>query len=121
MMMRLSLWAFIFCAASCIAGCSKGNAIPTVSGTINGQPAVTLYGTTNEPVDYILLYVNGTVKEISYGGVIYNYYTSPANGVYVVISPGYGVAGIMDTVNSKTVISFNTPYNPFASQTYTSR
>ncbi len=120
-MMRILIIALIAFSALCIVACKKGDAIPTVSGTINGVPAVTLYGTTNKPVDYILIATSGVSKIISYGGVVYNYYTSPANGIYVVISPTYGVVGTMDTVNNKTVIQFTAPFNPFASSKYTSR
>ena len=120
-MMRLFFILFLAITLSGFIACKKGDAIPTVTGTINGVPAITLYGTTNEPVDYILISTSGTSKILSYGGVVYNYYNSPANGIYVVIAPAYGVAGIIDTVSGKTVIQFTAPYNPFASQNYTSR
>ena len=120
-MMRLFFLLFLAITFTGYIACKKGDAIPTVTGTVNGVPAVTLYGTTNEPVDYILLSTSGASKILSYAGQVYDYYNSPGNGIFVVISPAYGVGGIIDTIAGKTVIQFTAPYNPFASEKYTSR
>jgi len=104
--------------------CSKKNTIPTVSGTINGTPAITLYGNSNLAADYIFLSSVTATKEMSYDGNIftYSYLTTSTNEIYVIRSVNALVKGSLDTIGKQTVFTIDTSYIPtFGSTVYTSR
>jgi len=104
------------------AACSKSNAVQTVSGTINGVPALTLYGSSGEPADYVLLSTTPADKDMNYNGNTYYYYTSPDNHIFIEVAPTNVVSSTLVTTGSKTVLSISASTVPFfASTQYTSK
>ena len=118
--MKLIVSIFILFALLLFAACTK-TGIPDVSGTINGVPAITLYGTTNLPVDYILLSTDKSNKELSYSGQVYTYIYTASHRLFINVSPTIAVGGNIDTTGNKTVINLDLPIKPFASAQYSSR
>ena len=116
--------ATILCVLSPVffTACSKSNEIPTVSGTINGVPALTLYGSSGKPTDYVLLSMT-TDKQISYQGNVYSYSNiTSSNDIFITISTIYLVKGTLTTANSKTqLVIVTSPQTTFGSTLYTSK
>jgi hypothetical protein len=108
---------------ACFAACTKTNQISAVNGSINGVPALTLYGSSGKPTDYILFSTNFAVKLLSYQGQTYSYNnTSTANGIFIVVSSINVLKGTLDTSGPHTVITVdNVAPVTFASSSYSSR
>ena len=66
------------------SGCKKANEIPTVSGTINGVPAVTLYGSSGNATDYIFIVFSSssTHKLLCYQGINYVYGNTTSSTIF---------------------------------------
>lgn len=106
------------------SGCKKANEIPTVSGTIDGVPAVTLYGSSGNATDYIFIVFSNTNthKLLCYQGINYVYgNTSSSNNVSIITSSSAIVRATIDTVSSNTVLKILTYPSIFSSTQYTSR
>ncbi len=114
----------VIAIAVCVASCSKNNTIPPVSGTINGVPAITLYGSSNQPADYLFLSSVATDKELSYNGRVYPYLylTTSDTELFVMSANRALVKGSLVTTGTITVFTIDTSYTPtFGSTKYTSR
>jgi len=117
-MVRLIVLAVVFCFVSC----NKGNHILQVSGTINGEPALTLYGASNRAADYILLSKDPSIKEMVYDGVTFSYNSDPSStGVVIDLSSSMVIRGTLTTTGSKTILVIDTLNTSiFGSETYAS-
>lgn len=98
-------------------GCSK-NAQQTVTGTINGKPALTLYGNSGKTADYMLL--DSSAHEVSYDGQLYTYYTGSANAVYISVATASVVSGVLATASGQTVLTITFANTVFSSTQYAS-
>jgi len=80
---RIVIIALIVSSISLIS-CSRKNRIAPVSGTINGKPAITLYGSSYEPTDYVLIDSVTADRKLSYDGIVFDYlYTSDTDIVLI--------------------------------------
>jgi hypothetical protein len=88
-----------------LASCSKNNIIK-VSGTINGVPAITLYGNSNRQADFILLSTDPATHEISYDGIAYAYdYISTGADIFITLSPSNIQKATLTQSASTTVLT----------------
>ena len=121
--MKRIIIALLACVAICFTACKK-HEIPPVNGTINGMPALTLYGLSNNATDYVLIIVstNPADRLISYQVSTYSYINSTGDEVYIEISPTNVVKGTLTTSGGQTVLTVvNTIPPVFQSSQYTSR
>ncbi len=103
--------------------CSKKAKVEQVSGSVNGIPAITLYGNSNKPTDYIFLSSDTTQKEMSYNGVLLAYTKtgSTSTGIFILNNHIAGAKAELGWVGSKTVLTIDTAYGiNFASTQYSS-
>jgi precorrin-4 methylase len=113
----LLLWSAVW-----LAGCSKTNQIPAVSGTINGNAALTLYGTSNKATDYVLLSKVAGDNKISYQGTVYSYYfVSSATDIFITISSIATIRATLVTGTPTVLTIVSTPQGVFGSTNYSSR
>ena len=94
-----------------------------VSGTVNGIPAITLYGSSNKPADYIFLSSDSTQKAMSYNGEYLTYvYTSAASTSIFILKSSTAVARAeLIKTSSKTTLTIDTAFGfNFASTQYVS-
>jgi hypothetical protein len=118
-MMRSSFILLAVLAGILFPSCSKNNFTP-INGTINGLPALTLYGASNRPADYILIRIADRV--ISYDGETFPYYyTSIAPNIFISISPGDVQKATLDTSNPVTLIFAADTQSIFGSTIYVSK
>lgn len=97
---------------------------PPVTGTINGIPATTLYGSSGNATDYILIVISTNTNNnlISYEGHTYSYTNGSGNDVYIEISPTNVVRGTLTTSGTQTVLTVVNPSPAvFLSSQYASR
>ena len=105
----------------CFSACSKTGALQTVSGTIDGVPALTLYGNSGRPADYVFLSKDASVKKMAYNGSTYAYYNT-AQGIYITLAPYKVVSGSLAVNGSVTVLYVDTAtVHLFGSTQYTSK
>ncbi len=107
----------------CISSCSKKDKVEVVSGTVNGLAAITLYGNSNKPADYIFLSSDSTQKEMSYNGLLLTYANAGSSSTSIfILNAHVAVAKAeLGMVGSKTVLTINTAYGlNFGSTQYTS-
>jgi len=118
--MKGAITILIVFGAIYFTACSKSNKVQQVSGTINGSPALTLYGSSGNPSDYILLNTNTADKDLSYNGVLYSYITFTGNAISIIVSPNDAVNGTLTTTGSKTILTIVPTTTIFTSTQYTS-
>lgn len=111
--------------ATYIAGCSK-HSLQTENGTINGIPAITLYGSSGAESDYMFIVLTDTVadKRLFYGGTATTYtYSgiSSTNNIYVIASPVSIVNCTIDTLHAHVSLTVNTTPSIFQSTTYNAK
>lgn len=105
-----------------IMACSKSNSVQPVSGSINGVPAQTLYGSSGKATDYIFLSTVPLDYELSYGGQTYMYYYTSGNNIFIMVTSTVAVKGSLTKTGSKTSLSIdNSSPSIFASTEYTSK
>jgi hypothetical protein len=112
--------AFITLSVSFIA-CSRKNRIAPVTGTIDGKPAVTLYGSSFAPTDYILIDTIVADRKLSYDGIVFSYlYTSDTD--IVLINSGTPAAKVtLASVSPKMILKIKAIFTiTFGSPLYTS-
>ncbi len=106
----------------CVFSCSKSNKAQNVSGTINGKPAVTLYGSSNKPADYIFISADPAVKEMSYNGVGLTYANATSPEIFIIEGSVAVAKGRLDTISSVVTLTIDTTYGfNFGSNEYSSR
>ena len=106
-----------------ISGCSKHN-IQTENGSINGIPAITLYGSSGNEADYMFIVLSNTIanKRVFYQGTTYTYSgISSTNNIYVISSPTSIVNCTIDTLNPQITLTVNTTPSIFESKVYTAK
>jgi hypothetical protein len=111
----------IFCVF--FLSCSKKDKVELVSGTVNGVAAITLYGTSNKPADYIFLSSDSTQKEMSYNGVLLTYVKTGATstGIFILLNHIAAAKADLGLVGSKTVLTIDSTYGiNFTSREYMS-
>ncbi len=101
--------AVFYCGFS---SCSKKDKVELVSGTVNGIPAITLYGNSNKPTDYIFLSTDSTQKEMSYNGVLLTYANtgSSSTGIFILNNHIAVAKAELALAGSKTVLTIDTAY-----------
>ncbi len=104
-----------------LVSCSKGNG-HGISGTINGKPAITLYGTSNKGADYFLLSTDSTSKQLVYSGITFDYYALPnSNDIVITLSTSQYLRATLTKTGTKTVLYLDTLLvNVFGSREYDS-
>lgn len=103
--------------ALCLVACNK-NAVQPVSGTIGGLPALTLYGSSKAPSDYMFL--STSQKKISYNGVIFSYTYATGTTIFLLTSGTGAGKCTLDTLATKTTLTIDTTYGyTFGSTVYT--
>jgi hypothetical protein len=108
----------------CFACCSKSNEVTPVTGSINGVPAITLYGGSKKLNDYVLLGKEATKKQMSYLGTTYDYTNIDSlHDIRIEISSTVVMRGRLDTTGTiiKMTIDTLTHAGLFGSTEYTSR
>ena len=121
--MKAKLVIVIAVFLSCFFSCSKKDKVEVVSGTVNGLPAVTLYGNSNKPTDYIFLSSDSAQKEMSYNGLLLTYAKTGASttGIFILNNHLAVAKAELGTVGSKTVLTIDTAYGiDFGSISYSS-
>jgi len=68
---------------SLLTGCSKKNRIAPVLGTINGNPAVSLYGVSNKPTDFMLIDTVKANRKVQYDGIVFSYLYNSDTTIYL--------------------------------------
>lgn len=115
--MRIVIVALLCCI---LFSCSKSNKAENISGTIDGKPALALYGSSNGPADYILLGEDSTLKQMSYNGVILTYHTTTYPEI--LISNTLPVARATLITGTGTTLTIDTTFGfTFGSKQYSSR
>lgn len=103
------------------ASCSKSNKAQNVSGTINGKPALTLYGSSNKPADYLLLGEDSTARQMSYNGIVLTYSSTTPPAIFM-LNGGLAIAKGTLVTGSSTTLTIDTSYGfSFGSKEYSSR
>ncbi len=95
----------------------------TVSGTVNGKPAITLYGNSGKPADYIFIGSDAAQKELSYSGVYLTYANTSAlsESIFILNSSVAVARAELVTTGSKTTLTIDTAYGfSFGSKKYES-
>ena len=120
-MKAIAVILFSLLAVSVIS-CSKKNKVELVSGTVDGLPAITLYGNSNKVADYIFLSSDSAHKEMSYNGVILTYVSgSPSPSIFILKSSVAIAKGRLTASGTKTALTIDTTYGfSFGSNLYTS-
>ena len=108
-----------------VSACSKHNQ-QTEFGNINGVPALTLYGTTGDATDYLLIVLTDTVADkcIFYAGSAATYtYSgiSSTNNIYVIASGTNIIKCTIDTLSPRISLTINTTPSLFRSTVYTAK
>jgi hypothetical protein len=113
---------FLLCIilATCCIACSKKNAIAPVHGTINGKPAITLYGSSNKPTDYVLLDTAISDRKLSYDGIVFTYVYISDTNIFIMGSGTPAARGALTTIGPKTNLTITAAYTiTFGSTEYT--
>ena len=120
-MKRVIISALVF-VAFCIAACSKTNRIAPVTGTVDGKPAITLYGSSYKPTDYILIDTVTADRKLSYDGIVFTYtYVSAYNDIFIINSSIPIARANLSTISGKVVLAIDTSFSiTFGSKQYTS-
>jgi len=110
--MKAKLVVVLAVSYCCISSCSKKDKVALVSGTVNGTPAITLYGNSKKPTDYIFLSNDSTQKEMSYNGVFLTYAKtgSSSTGIFILNAHVAVAKAELGLVGSKTVLTIDTAY-----------
>lgn len=120
-MKRIIIAGLFFSLISSI-GCSKSNRISPVTGTINGKPAVSLYGASNKPTDYVLIDTAAADRKLSYDGIVFAYIYNSSSNIYIMNSTTPAAEGTLTLNASNIVLTINATYTlTFGSTTYTSK
>lgn len=120
-MMKTIASATIAVIACFLFSCSKGR-IQTVSGTIDGKPAITLYGNSNKAADYIFLSADSSVKEMTYNGILLTYTSATPPGIFLLKASVAIGRGSLTTVGAHTTLTIDTTYGfTFGSKQYASK
>jgi len=109
----------ILLVTTCLCfSCSKYKIQP-VGGTINGMPAITLYGSSAKPTDYI--FISKAAKEMAYNGNTLTYTYTSSTTIFMSDANGAVARAILDTANNKILLTIDTTYGyTFASSLYVS-
>ena len=98
--------------------CKKN--IPIENGTIDGLPAITLYGSSNAPTDY--LFISTSQKKISYNGNIFNYNYGPGKTIFCYSNYSPAATASLDTSVPRMTLTIDTSYGfTFLSTIYTAK
>ncbi len=119
----MKMMVAIVAVCTCVMfSCSKNSKPENVSGTINGKPAVTLYGSSNKEADYIFLSADTTVKQLSYNGIVLGYVNSTPPAIFLVQTSIAVAKGRLETNGQVKTLKIDTAYGfSFGSKEYTSR
>jgi len=119
-MMRAFSISMVLIAGFLFPSCSKNNYTP-VNGTINGLPAITLYGNSNRSADYLLL--SKSQKEVFYEGTTFTYeYLPTALDIVIYISTTTVQQASLDTSAPTTILTMDAnPLSIFGSSVYLSK
>ena len=102
--------------------CTHKNVIAPVSGTIDGKAAISLYGASNKPTDYVLIDTAAADKKLSYDGIVFSYFYNSFPNIYIVNATTPAAAGILDLTGPKIVLTISAGYTiTFASTVYTAK
>ena len=115
---------YLYLCFSLSSSCSKTNQIPPVNGVISGKPAVTLYGSSLEPTDYMFIDTVAADKKISYNGNVFTYvYNNTASSNIYFLNSGVPAAdATLSLTGPGIVLTIVATYsNTFGSAQYTSR
>lgn len=82
--MKIKTLYIIICIILAATACKKKNVIVPVIGTIGGNPAVSLYGTSNKATDYMLIDTAAADKKISYDGNVFSYLYNTDTTIYLI-------------------------------------
>lgn len=116
-MVRVLLFALI-ASVILLTACSKSGH-QTITGTINGKLALTLYGNSGEAADYILL--DSTSNQVSYNGQLYSYFKGSGNSIFISVGTASIVSGILTMGSGQTTLTITYANTLFASALYSSR
>jgi len=120
--MRAIVIAMVLVCACSVFSCSKSNKAQNVSGTINGKPAITLYGSSNKPADYLFISADPAVKEISYNGVVLTYASTIPPGIFIIEGSVAVAKASLEAGSATTTLTIDTAYGfSFGSKQYSSR
>ena len=109
----------IFIIAFVCSGCNKNNT-QVVSGTIGGKPAITLYGSSKAPADY--LFLSTAQKEISYNGQVLSYVYGPSKTIFLIRAGATAGKCTLDTAALPIELYIDTTFSiTFGSPTYTAK
>jgi hypothetical protein len=109
--------AALLLTVTCLS-CSKS--VPTQNGTINGLPALTLYGSSKQPADY--LFISTPQKKVSYNGQVLSYTNAAGNDIFLTISGSSIARCTFDTIPKPDVLTIDTTYGfTFGSKIYTAK
>ena len=105
-----------------VFSCSKSNKAQNVSGTINGKPALTLYGSSNKPTDYLFISTDPTTKEMSYNGIVLTYSSTTPPGIFIIDGSVAIAKARLEASSTATMLTIDTAYGfSFGSKEYSSR
>lgn len=105
-----------------IVACKRNNAVIPVSGTIGGKPAVSLYGNSHKPSDYVLIDTAAADLKVLYDGVVFSYHYTSGNTIYMVYNNVPAVQASLSLTQTNVVLTIIKVYNTvtFGSAVYTS-
>jgi len=119
--MKSTVSSVLFLALIALASCKKE--ITPVSGTINGLPAITLYGNSLQATDYLFIDTTANNKKISYNGVVYTYnYNANNSNIYILSSGTPAADGTLTLTGPRVVLTIQSQFSvDFTSIQYTSK
>ena len=107
-----------------MASCKKANQLPNESGSINGIPALTLYGSASDQTDYVFILITPTTADqlLCYQGITYKYGVNPVNNdISILASSSSVIRATLDTTGAHTVLTILTYPSIFNSTEYIAR
>jgi len=119
--MKNIVYGVLFLGMLLPASCKKKGVAP-VNGTIDGKPALTLYGSSGKPTDYLFIDTVAADKKISYNGVVFTYiYNAATTNIYL-INGGIPAADGTLSIGTNVVLTVNVSYSiTFGSSLYVSK
>lgn len=82
----------ISCLCLFATACNKTPTVNPVSGTINGTPTITVYGSSNKPSDYVLISTDSSKNIMAYGSQVLPFQISNPDTIIFITLPSTKIA-----------------------------